>query len=158
MVHDFLFQALHRALAGARPGGTEATAVPAQPGVSAVTALPAPQQPLWRGQDPAAVQETIAAYRSFAGLPGPLADWINLPRVPQAGDSRMPRVARPRYGASLRIVVSPGHEAEGLLHLPGGQSGNPLSPFYRAGHDDWVRGRPTPLLPGEVMHTLTLAP
>ena len=91
-------------------------------------------------------------------LPGPLADWINLPRVPQAGDSRMPRVARPRYGASLRIVVSPGHEAEGLLHLPGGQSGNPLSPFYRAGHDDWVRGRPTPLLPGEVMHTLTLAP
>ena len=91
-------------------------------------------------------------------LPGPLADWINLPRVPQSGDSRLPRVARPRFGASLRMVVSPGHEDEGILHLPGGQSGNPLSPYYRAGHDDWVRGTPSALLPGEVMHVLTLVP
>ena len=44
----------------------------------------------------------------------------------------------------------------GYLHLPGGQAGHPLSPFYRAGFDDWALGRPRPLLPGPVAHTLTL--
>lgn len=92
------------------------------------------------------------------GLPGFVAGWINFPATPQAGDSRMPRVARPRHGASLRMVVSPGHEAEGIFHLPGGQSGNPLSPYYRAGHDAWLHGEPTPFLPGEPVHTLTLSP
>ncbi|WP_221032873.1 penicillin acylase family protein [Actomonas aquatica] len=91
-------------------------------------------------------------------LPNPVASWVNLPVTPQAGDSRMPGVARPRFGASLRFVVAPGHEDEALLHLPGGQSGNPLSPYYRAGHDDWLRGRPSPLLAGDQEHTLTLIP
>ena len=36
--------------------------------------------------------------------------------------------------------MSPGREAEGYLQLPGGQSGHPLSPFYRAGHAAWARG------------------
>jgi penicillin amidase len=42
--------------------------------------------------------------------------------------------------------------------MPGGQSGHPLSPFYRAGHADWVRGRATPFLPGPAAHVLTLEP
>ena len=33
-----------------------------------------------------------------------------------------------------------------------------LSPFWGAGHDDWVHGRPTPFLPGDAAHTLTLRP
>ena len=70
----------------------------------------------------------------------------------------MPRVAGPDFGASERMVVSPGHEADGIVHMPGGQSGHPLSPFWGAGHDDWVHGRPTPFLPGETRHTLTLVP
>ena len=60
----------------------------------------------------------------------------------------MPRVQAPNFGASERMVVSPGHEADGIIHMPGGQSGHPLSPFWGAGHEDWVRGRPTPFLPG----------
>jgi penicillin amidase len=36
--------------------------------------------------------------------------------------------------------------------MPAGQSGHPLSFYYRAGHDDWVEGRPTPLLPGPAQH------
>jgi penicillin amidase len=74
------------------------------------------------------------------------------------GDTDMPRVAAPDFGASERMVVSPGHEADGILHMPGGQSGNPLSPFWGAGHEDWVHGRPTPFLPGPARHTLTLEP
>ena len=55
-------------------------------------------------------------------------------------------------------MVSPGREAEGIFHMPGGQSGHPLSPFYRAGFDAWARGEPTPLLPGATKYTLVLAP
>jgi penicillin amidase len=62
------------------------------------------------------------------------------------------------FGASERFVVSPGAEATGILHMPGGQSGHPWSPFYRAGHEAWVRGKPTPFLPGLTQYTLTLHP
>ena len=87
---------------------------------------------------------------------GRVGDWLDMPAVPLAGDDDMPRVAGPSFGASERFAVSPGREAEGYLHLPGGQGGHPLSPFYRAGFSDWAAGRPTPLLPGPVEHTLTL--
>ncbi len=75
-----------------------------------------------------------------------------------SGDGGMPRVVGPDFGASERMVVSPGHEAEGITHMPGGQSGHPLSPFWGAGHDDWVHGRPTPFLPGKTVYTMKLAP
>ncbi len=91
-------------------------------------------------------------------LPAWLTFWLNMPADPLPGDANMPRVQRPDFGASERFVVSPGHEAEGIFHMPGGQSGHPLSPFYRAGHAAWVRGEPTPFLPGKAEHTLTLKP
>jgi len=91
-------------------------------------------------------------------LPESVAEILNMPDDPQPGDSRMPRVARPSHGASMRFAVSPGDEESGYLHLPGGQSGNPISPFYRAGHYDWVTGNPTPFLPGEPQHFLVLQP
>jgi penicillin amidase len=56
------------------------------------------------------------------------------------------------------MIVAPGHEADGIVHMPGGQSGHPLSPSWGAGHEDWVRGNPTPFLPGEPRHTMTLQP
>jgi penicillin amidase len=55
-------------------------------------------------------------------------------------------------------VVSPGHEDEGIAHMPGGQSGHFLSPFYAKGHDAWAAGEPTPFLPGPAAHRLTLSP
>jgi penicillin amidase len=91
-------------------------------------------------------------------LPAPLARCLNMPAVPLAGDSDMPRVNNPKHGQSERMVVSPGHEAEGLFNMPGGQSGHPMSPYYRAGHEAWVKGEPTPLLPGPAQHTLVLQP
>lgn len=89
-------------------------------------------------------------------LPRWAARWLDLPADPLPGDSHLPRIQRPSFGASMRFVVSPGRENEGLFQMVGGQSGHPLSPFYRAGHEAWVRGEPTPLLPGETRHTLTL--
>jgi len=93
-----------------------------------------------------------------AALPAWLARFIDMPDQPLPGDHDMPRVAAPGFGASERLDVSPGHEDHGILEMPGGQSDNPLSPFFGAGHEDWVEGRPTPLLPGQTMHTLTLRP
>ena len=81
-----------------------------------------------------------------------------MPADPLPGDSGMPRVQAPDFGASERMVVSPGHEADGIIHMPGGQSGHPLSPFWGAGHDDWVQGRPTPFLPGAAQYTLKMLP
>jgi penicillin G amidase len=67
-------------------------------------------------------------------------------------------VQGPDYGASERFSVSPGHEAEGYFHMPGGQSGHPLSPFYRGDFNAWARGIRAPFLPGAALHTLTLVP
>jgi penicillin amidase len=104
--------------------------------------------------------------RNTADICHPLANAIPLvgrrmlcmPADQLPGDSAMPRVQGPRFGASERMVVSPGHEEDGIIHMPGGQSGHFLSPFWGAGHDDWVRGRPTPFLPGKTEHTLRLTP
>jgi penicillin G amidase len=91
-------------------------------------------------------------------LPRWLASFIDMPDQPVPGDSNMPDVASPGFGASERLAVSPGHEAQGILEMPGGQSDHPLSPYFGAGHDDWIKGRPTPLLPGPAQHVLTLVP
>jgi penicillin amidase len=87
-----------------------------------------------------------------------LSRWLDMPREVLPGESHMPRVQSPSSGASERFAVSPGREESGIFHMPGGQSGHPLSPFYRAGHEAWVRGEPAPFLPGETVHRLTLVP
>jgi penicillin amidase len=56
------------------------------------------------------------------------------------------------------MIVSPGRETEGIMHMPTGQSGHPLSPYYRNSHEAWVTGEATPFLPGATEHTLTLTP
>ena len=85
-----------------------------------------------------------------------LSRWLDMPAEPLPGDSNLPRAQGPSFGASERFAVSPGHEADGYLHMPAGQSGHPLSDYYRIGHADWVLGKPTPFLPGAAAHTLTL--
>ncbi len=84
------------------------------------------------------------------------AEILDMPDEPLAGDVDMPRAQGPRFGASQRFSVAPGDEANGLMHMPTGQSGHPLSEFYRRGHDDWVDGRESPFLPGIPQHTLRL--
>ena len=83
---------------------------------------------------------------------------LDMPFAELPGDLYTPRVHWGAIGASERMVVSPGREAEGIMHMPTGQSGHPLSPFYANSHDAWVKGEATPFLPGATIHTLTLAP
>jgi penicillin amidase len=87
-----------------------------------------------------------------------LARFLDMPQQPLPGDSNMPRAQGPDNGASERLAVSPGREAEGLFHMPVGQSGHPLSPNYADGHEAWVKGEPRPFLPGPPAHVLTLSP
>jgi len=88
-----------------------------------------------------------------------LGRWLDLPveELPGAPFS-MPRVQGRSFGASERFSVSPGRESEGLFHMPGGQAGHFLSPYYRAGHQAWARGEAAPFLPGETRHRLILKP
>jgi len=87
-----------------------------------------------------------------------LSRWLDMPAHAQSGDGNMPRVAAPTFGQSERLVVAPGHEERATLSLPGGQSGHPMSPYYGAGHADWVAGRAVPLLAGPAQHVLELVP
>ncbi len=115
------------------------------------------------GRDPYAStwgEANVAAIcHQFAGfLPGSLGSYLCMPADQLTGDSNVPRVARPDFGSSQRTVVSPGHERDGIMHLPGGQSGHPLSPYWGAGHQAWVNGEVTPFLPGETRYSLVARP
>jgi penicillin G amidase len=91
-------------------------------------------------------------------LPSWLGAFLDMPTVELPGDHDMPRVQDGAFGQSERFAVSPGHESEGYLVIPGGQSGHPLSPYYRAGFLEFARGQALPFLPGPTQHTLTLTP
>lgn len=106
----------------------------------------------WGARQPVAVRHPLSpALSVFAPI-------FDMPTYELPGDHDMPRVQDGTFGASERFAVSPGHEADGYLHLPGGQSAHPLSPYYRAGFNAWAEGKPLPFLPGETRHTLRLDP
>jgi penicillin G amidase len=77
---------------------------------------------------------------------------------PLPGGDHTPRLQQSGHGASERFAVTPGDEENGYFHMPAGQSGHPLSVFYRAGHEAWARGERQPFLPSAAKHTLTLNP
>lgn len=87
-----------------------------------------------------------------------LSGLLDMPEYRLPGDSHMPRVQTPAFGASQRMSLRPGREEEAYFHMPGGQSGHFLSPWYDQGHEDWARGRPTPMLLTEELHRLELRP
>lgn len=83
-----------------------------------------------------------------------LSKLLDMPKAAGFGDSFMPAVQRTSFGASQRFFVQPGLEQQAILTLPGGQSGHPLSPYYRAGFDEYVKQKNTPLLPGAIVHRI----
>jgi penicillin amidase len=107
----------------------------------------------WGEQNTARICHPMAS-----ALPSMARSLLCMPADALAGDANMPRVVAPAFGASERMVVAPGHEEDGIVHMPGGASGHPLSPFWGAGHEDWVRGAATPFLPGPATHQLRASP
>ena len=106
----------------------------------------------WAEANVTAYQHPLSAALPFVGR------WLDMPPRAVPGDLYTPRVAWGPTGASERMVVSPGHEQDGIMEMPTGQSGHPLSPHYSDSHEAWVRGDPTPFLPGATIHVLRLAP
>ena len=79
---------------------------------------------------------------------------LNMPQKPLPGGYHCVRAT----SASERMVISPGREADGILHIPSGQSGHPLSENYKDQFSYWLKGEPLPFLQGPTTHTLTLTP
>jgi penicillin amidase len=104
-------------------------------------------------------RSNVTAYRHPLSTAIPiLGGRLDMPRQPLSGDLYTPRMHWGANAASERMVVSPGREARGIMHMPTGQSGHPLSPYYANSHSAWINGEPTAFLPGEARHNLTLTP
>jgi penicillin amidase len=110
------------------------------------------QQCTWGRQNVLAMRHPLSGTLPFA------SHWLDMSAQALPGDAAMPRVQNSHFGASERLVVAPGHEEQGTFQMPGGPVDHPLSPFYGAGHDAWVRGETVPLLPGKTTYTLQLKP
>lgn len=100
---------------------------------------------------------TVYRHPLSAALPF-VGRWLDMPRRPVPGDLYTPRMHWGSAAASQRMIVSPGQEASGIMQMPTGQSGHPLSPFYANSHDAWVTGEPAPFYPGPAVHSLSLVP
>ena len=116
-------------------------------------------------ENPHITEHTPWGHFNIASIQHPLSEalslisfFLDMPKKPSAGDYYVPRVSSPSDGASVRFVVSPGREEEGLLSVPCGQSGHPLSKHYRDQHQAWAEGKATPFLPGPPIHRLILTP
>lgn len=93
----------------------------------------------------------------------PVLAWLlNMPRASMAGCAQCVRfyhaVDGKSSGANARIVVSPGHEEDGLIQMAGGQSGHFSSVHYMDQEADWVAGLPRGFRQGEMVSRLELRP
>lgn len=91
-----------------------------------------PQDNRWRAQHP------------LARIP--VLGWIfEVAEPPQIGGHGVPRVERPTYGASCRLVWNLGDPAASTWSLPVGQSGHAGSSHYSDLMDRFHRGQPIPV-------------
>jgi acyl-homoserine lactone acylase PvdQ len=65
--------------------------------------------------------------------------------VGQAGLDPLNLTGNPTAIDSMRAVIDVGHWDESCYTLPGGQSGNPLSPHYDDLLAFWLRGKGVPI-------------
>ncbi len=87
-----------------------------------------------------------------------LGGLLDMPENPLSGCPYCVRVVYGLFGASERMVVSPGHLSEAILHMPTGQSGHPLSNHYRDQQPYWEYGKTLSFLSNTVATTLELRP
>lgn len=105
---------------------------------------------------------TVTVAHPFAAAAGPLGALLNMPPTALPGGEFCVLVAGllggTLYGPTLRMVVAPGDEQRAILHMPGGQSGHPLSRRYRDQHAAWADGAPLPFLPGSSRSRVVFSP
>jgi len=104
------------------------------------------------------MQSKVKQTHPFSKAVPVLSDLLDMPGEALPGCAFCVRAAGPGFGASERLVVAPGHFEDAMLHMPGGQSGHPLSPYYRDQQDYWLKGLPMALAAGKSEHALLLQP
>jgi penicillin amidase len=104
------------------------------------------------------VQNTVKHSHPFSKALPVLSDLLDMPSEALPGCAFCVRAAGPNFGASERLVVAPNHFEDAILHMPGGQSGHPLSPYYRDQQNYWLKGLPMALMAGKSEHMLLLQP
>lgn len=108
--------------------------------------------PTWGESNPIRIRHPLSQAVSA------LSRFLDGPTFPGSGDGNAVKVLSRSHGAVARMVIPVGSEEQGLLQLSGGQSGHPLSGFYRSDLQDWISGTPVSFLPGPVVHRLILVP
>lgn len=101
---------------------------------------------------------TVRIAHPLAGAIPLFGRFLDMPRLPLPGCFQCVRLALNNVGASARMVMAPGHEADGILHMPGGESGQPGSVHYADQEAAWVAGEASPFLAGKGRGRLILRP
>jgi penicillin amidase len=95
-----------------------------------------------------AVNHISLAHPLSKGLPM-LASFLNIDEYDSDGCAGYcVKVLSNFNGASERLVVSPAYPQDGILEMPGGQSGHPLSGYFRDQQSQWQQGARAAFLPG----------
>ncbi|MEQ1637486.1 MAG: penicillin acylase family protein [Methylococcales bacterium] len=101
----------------------------------------------------------ITIHHPFSKASPLLAKLLDMPTFASDGCASVcVKVMGSDHSASERLVFAPGHAEDGIFHMPGGQSGHPLSSHYRDQQLFWQNGIAAPLQDKAVLHTLRFFP
>jgi len=106
----------------------------------------------WKKVNNLVLQHPFSRVEPKAGI------FLDMSPISGACDSNCIKVLNEKNGASERLVISPSHPENGILEMPGGQSGHPLSPHFRDQQTGWKTGAAQAFLPGRTEHKLKLIP
>ncbi|MGR8930040.1 MAG: penicillin acylase family protein [Gammaproteobacteria bacterium] len=101
---------------------------------------------------------TMTVQHPFSHAAPMLSTFLDMPSF--AGDgcaSVCVKVMGNKHSASERLVLAPLHPEDAIFHMPGGQSGHPLSGHYRDQEPLWQEGIASPMMPGGTQHVLTFS-
>lgn len=107
----------------------------------------------WGRAHPVALQHPFSSQ-------SPLLAWLlDMPAFEADGCASLcVKVMSNKFSASERLVLSPLYPLNAIFHMPGGQSGHPLSAHYRDQQALWQKGIATPLQLNNSIQTLYFLP
>jgi penicillin amidase len=106
-----------------------------------------PNKWAWGHVRPLRLVHSFGSRRGLAGIfnLGPIPFGGDMTTVSQAGAVPLEPLANPSAIAAFRVAIDVGDWDQARFSLPGGQSGNPLSPHYGDQLDLWLSGIGAPL-------------
>ncbi len=109
----------------------------------------------WRQINNTDISHPLAAI--VAPYLDPFGIRLTLPAI-DYGAAHVPLVQWNGLGASEHMTLSPNYLGRALFNMPGGNSGNPVSPYFDKGHELWLEGQFRPFLPGTPEASFRLIP